>query len=54
MSEHDFCGEAGEAVALDDASAGQAEVFVDHDDLLRRPAKRGCLVDQSNSRLCST
>src|ERR1700740_2527083 len=47
MSERDFCGEMGEAAALDDAVAGQAEVFVDHDDLLRRPAKRGCLRDQS-------
>jgi hypothetical protein len=40
MSEHDFCGEMSEAAALDDAGAGQAEVFVDYDDLLRRPAKR--------------
>ena len=47
MSERDFGGETGEAAALDDAGAGQAEVFVDHDDLLRRPAERGCLGDQS-------
>ena len=47
MSERDFCGETSEAAALDDAGAGQAEVFVDHDDLLRRPAERGCLGDQS-------
>ncbi len=47
VSERDFGGETGEAAAFDDASAGQAEVFVDYDDLLRRPAKRGCLGDQS-------
>jgi hypothetical protein len=47
MSERDFCSETGEAAALDDAGAGQAEVFVDHDDLLRRPAEHGCLGDQS-------
>jgi hypothetical protein len=39
MSEHDFCGETGEAAALNDAGAGQAEVFIDHDVPFRRPAK---------------
>src|ERR1700716_3216122 len=45
VSERNFGGETGEAAAV--ARAGQAEVFVDHDDLLRRPAKRGCLECQS-------
>jgi hypothetical protein len=44
---HDFCGETGEAGTLDDTPARQAEVFVDHDDPFRRPAKRGRLGDQS-------
>ena len=39
MAEGDFGGEPGEAIALDDAGAGKPEVFVDNDDLLRRPAK---------------
>src|SRR5215470_4632228 len=47
MSKRDFCGETGEAGALDDTGAGQAEVFVDHDDPVAWPAKRGCLGDQS-------
>jgi hypothetical protein len=47
MSKHDFCGETGEAGALNDTGARQAEVFVDHDDPFRRPAKRGRLGDQS-------
>src|SRR5689334_8410989 len=46
VSERDLGSETGEAAALNDAGAGQAEVFVDHDDLLCRPAKRGCLGDQ--------
>src|SRR5947207_14290035 len=44
VSECYFGGETGEAAAFDDARAGQAEVFVNHDDLLRWPAKRGCVV----------
>ena len=47
MSKRDFCGQTGEAGALDDTAARQAEVFVDHDDPFRRPAKRGRLGDQS-------
>ena len=39
MAEGDFGGEPGEAIALDDAGTGKPEVFVDNDDLLRRPAK---------------
>src|SRR5450755_1566800 len=46
VSEGYFGGETGEAAAFDDARAGQAEVFVNHDDLLRWPAKRGCLGHQ--------
>jgi hypothetical protein len=46
MSKRDFCGETGEAGALNDTGAGQAEVFVDHDDPFRRPAKRGRLGDR--------
>src|SRR4029077_11056650 len=46
VSERDLGSETGEAAALTDAAAGQSEVFVDHDELLCRPAKRGCLGDQ--------
>jgi hypothetical protein len=41
MSKRNFCREPPEAAALDDAGAGKPEVFVDDDDLLRRPAERG-------------
>ena len=47
LTERDFSGETCEAAAFDDACAGQAEVFVDHDDLLRGPAQRGGLGYQS-------
>jgi hypothetical protein len=46
-AERDFGSETGEAAAFDDARAGQAEIFVDRGDLLRRPPKRGCLGYQS-------
>src|SRR5271169_1100143 len=42
-AESDFSGEPGEAIALDDAGSGKPEVFVNNDDLLRVPAKRGRL-----------
>src|SRR5882724_12525949 len=59
MPERDFGGETREAAAFDDACAGQAKIFVDHDDMLRGPAKRGGLGHQAywrcvDSRLCST
>ena len=40
MAEGDFGGKPGEAIALDDAGSRKPQVFVDNDDLLRRPAKR--------------
>jgi hypothetical protein len=39
MAEGGFRGKPGEAIAFDDAGTGKPEVFVDNDDLLRRPAK---------------
>ena len=39
MAEGHLGGEPGEAIALDDAGSGKPKVFVDNDDLLRRPAK---------------
>ena len=39
MAEGHLGGEPGEAIALDDAESGKPKVFVDNDDLLRRPAK---------------
>ena len=52
MSERDFGGEPREAAALDDAGAGKAEVFVDDDDLLRRPAERSRPGGQGILALC--
>src|SRR3974377_756556 len=46
MSERDFSREPREATAFDEAGAGQAEVFIDDNDLLRRPAERGGPADQ--------
>ena len=46
MAESDFGGKTGEAIALNDAGSGNAEVFVNNDNLLRRPAQRGRLGGQ--------
>jgi len=59
MSKCDVRGEPREAVAFDKAGAGQAEVFIDDDDLLRRPARAVALAAKAywrcvDSRLCST
>src|ERR1700680_4755866 len=52
MAEGDFSGEPGEAIALDDAGTGKPEVFVDNDNLLRRPAKCRRLGGQGVLALC--
>jgi|SRR6516164_1260560 len=52
MSKRDFRCEPREAAALDDAGAGKPEVFVDDDDLLRRPAERGRPGGQGILALC--
>ena len=52
MSKRDVRREPREAAALDDAGAGQAEIFVDDDDLLRRPAERSRPGGQGVLALC--
>jgi hypothetical protein len=52
MAEGDFGGEPGETIALDDAGTGKPEVFVDNDNLLRRPAKCRRLGGQGVLALC--
>ena len=42
MSERNFCRKPRETAPLNDAGAGHAEVLVDDDDLLRRPAECAC------------
>ena len=46
MPERDFRREPGEARAFDGAGARPAEVFIDDNDLRRRPAERGSLGSQ--------
>ena len=52
MSKRDVRREPREAAALDDAGAGQAEIFVDDDDPLRRPAERSRPGGQGILALC--
>jgi hypothetical protein len=52
MTERDLSCELCEAAACDDAGAGQPEIFVDDDDLLRRPAERVRLGSQGVLALC--
>jgi hypothetical protein len=40
-------GHAGKAIAMAGAGAGEAEIVVDHGDLLAGPTQPACLLDQS-------
>src|SRR5712691_429127 len=46
MAEGDFGDQTGKAASLNDAGSGNSEVFVNDDNLLRRPAQRGRLGSQ--------
>ena len=37
VAEDDFGGQLGKAVSLGDTSSGEPEIFIDDDNLLRRP-----------------
>jgi|SRR5215831_10862722 len=52
MSKCYLRGEPRETIALDDAGAGHAEVFIDDDDLLLRPPERRCPRRQGILALC--
>src|ERR1700686_2496591 len=42
MAESDFGSKSGKAIARHDTGSGNAKIFVDNDNLLRRPSKCGC------------
>src|SRR5215813_1158036 len=46
MAQCDLRGEPRKATAFDNAGAGNAEVLIDHQNLLRRPSEVGRLGDQ--------
>src|ERR1700730_5234190 len=46
MAESDFGSKSGKAIARHDTGSGNAKIFVDNDNLLRRPSKCGCFGGQ--------
>src|SRR5215831_15320688 len=42
----DFGSKSGKAIARHDTGSGNAKIFVDNDNLLRRPSKCGCFGGQ--------
>jgi hypothetical protein len=46
MAKGDLGGQPGKAVSLSDASCGNTEIFIDDNNLLRRPSQARCLGDQ--------